>query len=225
MKKIIKKTLAILCIAGLILGLIGCGKKFDASAYIQAELDLVTKHDVAQYVKIMGVSQTEAEAIYEDGIEAMNASLAELKNAGVPEDLFVGYEQWLANLLTKTKYTVLDETKSGDTYIVAVEVEPIKAFDNAAEALNEQLTVYMENMMEDILSGAEAPTDEEINYEVFVMLLDIANDSLANPTYGEKQVIEITIAKNSDGLYAPDEMDMTNLGMNLIDISGLYELQ
>ena len=55
MKKKLQKLLAIVCVAVSVLGLIGCAKPFDATAYVQAELDLLTKHDVAQYQKTLGV--------------------------------------------------------------------------------------------------------------------------------------------------------------------------
>ena len=78
MKKKLQKLLAIVCVAVSVLGLIGCAKPFDATAYVQAELDLLTKHDVAQYQKTLGVSESEAEEIYQESISGVSSAIDEM---------------------------------------------------------------------------------------------------------------------------------------------------
>lgn len=225
MKKKLQKLLAIVCVAVSVLGLIGCAKPFDAAAYVQAELDLLTKHDVAQYQKTLGVGESEAEEIYQESISGVSSAIDEMIASGMPEDLRAGYEEWFMDLLSKSKYTVLEATKTDDGYTVQVEIEPIKAFDNASAALEEQLTVYLENLMTEAMTTGVTPTEEEINADVFQMLLDIVTANLENPTYAEKVVTEIHIEKNSDGQYEVNEDDAESLGASLIDITGLEDLQ
>lgn len=223
-KRTLRKTLAFLLIVIAAFGLVGCAKEFDATGYVKAELDLITKHDIEQYMDVMGVSETEAKQIYEEGMSGMTASIDQMEAAGLPADLVDDYELWMIDLIVNTKYTVLEAEKSGDDYIVPVEVEPIKAFANVSDRLNEELTIYMQDMITDISNGGTQPTNEEINLWVYQLLLDIVTENLETPAYGEKQTFEITISKNSDGLYAPDETEIANLGMNLIDLSDLNDL-
>lgn len=72
-----------------ILCFVGCAKEFDASAYMKAELDLLTKHDLEQYMDVIDVSETEAMEIYEESMSGITASLEDLHTAGLPEDLMV----------------------------------------------------------------------------------------------------------------------------------------
>lgn len=223
-KTLFRKMTALLLAVITTLCFVGCAKEFDASAYMKAELDLLTKHDLEQYMDVIGVSETEAMEIYEESMSGITASLEDLRTAGLPEDLISEYELWMIDLIVNTKYTVLEASKDGDAYIVPVEVEPVRAFANVSESLETQLSAYMEDLIADMMAGGAQPSEEEMNLWVYQTLLDIVKANLDNPQYGEKQTFNITIEKNSDGLYEPNEEQTMELGMNLLDLSDIEDL-
>lgn len=222
MKKNIQKVLGMLLAAVLTLGLIGCGQnKFDATAYVKAELDLLTRHDTEQYVKEMGVSEDEAEDIYEEIVATMNISEQIFGDEDMPDELEEGYEKWFMAALEKAKYTVMEAEEVDGDYIVNVEVEPLKIFEGVTDELTAQSTAYMTDLMTKAMNGEEVPSDEQINIDIFNMMLNILNEVLENPTYGEKIVVETKIIKNSDGKYEIDEASFEELGEKIFDVSGL----
>lgn len=225
MKKNLKKVLAMLLAVIMTLGLAGCGEKFDATAYVKAELDLLTKHDVEQYVKELGVSKEEAEEIYVEAIDELNIAEEILEDDSLPQELYDGYEKWFIDVLAKTKYTVLDAKEVDGNYIVNVEVEPVKAFEGIADVVTTKTTAYMQDLMAQVMAGAEMPSDEQMNIDMYNMILDIMNEILENATYAEKTVVETRIIKNSDGEYEVDEASFEELGAKLIDVSEMEEMQ
>lgn len=225
MKKNLQKVLAMLLAVILTLGLVGCGQKFDASAYVKAELDLLTKHDVEQYVEEMGISKEEAEDVYEEVVDEMNITGEIFGDEEVPMELKEAYEKWIVDLLAKTKYTVLEAKEVDGNYIVNVEVEPVKAFEGVDDEFTAKTTTYMEDLMNKTLAGEEVPSDEQINIDVYNMMIEILNGILENITYADKVVVETKIVKNSDGVYEVDEASFQELGEKLFDISGLEGLE
>jgi len=217
MKQNMKKVVATLLAAIMVLGLTGCIKSFNATEYVQAELDLLTRHDVKQYVEVLGVSEEEAEEIYDEIIEEMNISESLLQGEEAPDEVMKGLEEWFIKVLSKTKYTVLEaEEKDGD-YIVVVEVEPVKAFEGMTAAITTETESYMQQVLADIAAGGETPSDEQMNNDMTEMLLGVLNGILENVTYGEKVSVETKIVQNEDGQYEIDEKSFEELGAKLLD--------
>lgn len=221
MKKNVKRLLSILCAAILTLGLTGCGQDFDATNYVKAELDLLTRHDVDQYVELMGIDKETAEEIYADIIADMEISSTILGDSDLPEELFAAYDEWFVSAMAKTKYTVMEATETDDAYTVNVEIEPLKAFDGLDEKVNTKTQEYMEEITQKVMNGEEMPSDAEINEAVYTFILDILNETLETATYAEKIVVETKIMKNSDGEYEIDTASFEEVGEKLFDISGL----
>lgn len=222
MKKNLKKVLGILLTAIMTMSLIGCGqKKIDATGYVKAEMDLVTQHDVDQYVKEMGVTKDKAEEIYQESIDNLNISEQIFGDDDMPETLEEGYEKWFLDALSKTKYTVMEAEEKDGNYVVKVEVEPFKVFEGVMEELTTQSTAYMADLTTKAMNGEEVPSTEQINIDIFNMMLKILNEVLENPTYSEKVVVETKIIKNSDGEYEIDEESFGKLGEKLFDVSGI----
>lgn len=219
MKKNMKKVVAMLVATIMTLSLTGCIKSFNATEYVQAELDLLTRHDVEQYVEILGVTEEKAEEIYDEIIEEMNISENVLQGAEVSDEIEKGFEEWFINILSKTKYTVLEGEEVDDGYVVVVEVQPIKAFEGMMGTYTTKTEAYLQQLYADVAAGKEVPSDEQINTEVYKMLLEVLNDILENPTYGEKVSVETKIVLNEDGEYEVDEVSFEELGTKLIDIT------
>lgn len=215
--KNLKKVAAMLLVAIMAFSLVGCIKAFDATSYVQAELDLLTKHDVKQYVKVLGVSEKEAEEIYKEIIDEMNISEALLQGAEAPEEVHKGLEDWFISVLGKTKYKVLEAKEVDGDYIVVVEIEPVKALDGMTAALTTKTESYLQQVMADAANGGEAPSEEQISNDMAKILVDILKDISENVTYGEKISVETKIVKNKDGKYEIDEASFEELGAKLID--------
>ena len=85
-----RKRLIIIIVlaAALILGA-GAGiwmyvNRFDAGEYVQAVLDVSYKNETELYVEITGVSQEEAQKIFEDNLDA---TMKGFESSDMPEDL------------------------------------------------------------------------------------------------------------------------------------------
>lgn len=221
MKRKVQKMAAVLLVFVFVLSMTGCGEKFDATGFVKAELDLLTKHDVDQYVETTGVKKDEAEKIYTEAIESMDISTELLGEEVLPEEIYTAYEEWFLNVLAKTKYTVLNVKESDGEYIVTVEIEPLKAFEGMEEKVTAATTAYMEEVYQTVLEGGAAPSEEQMNIHMYNLMLDVFNEILETATYSEKVSVDTRIIKNSNGTYEIDEATFEEVGAKLIDISEL----
>ena len=83
-KKIILITVivAVILAAGTFAAIYLYINRFDASEYVQAVLDTSYKNETDQYVEITGISNKEAEKIFEDNLDATMGGLREFSDAG-----------------------------------------------------------------------------------------------------------------------------------------------
>ena len=70
MKNMGKKIRYIAFFIGVCVLLAGCGKKFDASGYTKAVLDVSYKNEIQKYVELTGADEKEADKIFEDNLES-----------------------------------------------------------------------------------------------------------------------------------------------------------
>lgn len=201
------------------LGLTACGPKFDPSAYVKAALDTVTRNECESFAGLTKISREEAEKIYTDNLKQA-ASMLNFMN--LSDELSASCSDYMKEVLAKTKYTVLPEAeKTENGYTVKVEVEPLKAFDGAAEAITAKTEAYVAEITEAIGNGADEPTEEEITAVIFESLMEHLNTNLAAPQYGEKQTVVVKVEKNQDGLYEITADSFKELDAALIDTSEL----
>lgn len=201
----------------MVAGLSGCMKSFDATSYVQAELDLLTRHDVKQYEKVLGISEAKTEEVYKTIIEKMDISQSLLQGAEASEEVKESLEQWFIDALSKTKYTVSEAKKVDGDYIVVVEVEPVKILEGMAAGLTKEAADYMQQMESAAAAGGEAPSQGQINNDTMNMLIHVLNSILENVTYGEKVSVETKIVKGDSGKYEVDEASFGELGEKLLD--------
>lgn len=219
----VQKVVALLLITVMALTMAGCGKKFDPAAYVKASMDLVTRHDVDQYMKVTGAKKDEAEELYQDSLEELDQVASLMGTAGFPEELNESYVALIKKALEKTKYTVVEAKEKDGNFSVEVEVEPIMMFDGVQESLTQELTSYMEEVQEDINNGAEAPDEDEIMEKVYTMMIEILDKNLETAGYADKKTVTANINKNSDGKYEIDEDSFVKLGASLIDYEGFTD--
>lgn len=223
MKRISKK-IAVLLILVLSTGLIGgCGKQFDAAAYVKALLDNSYKNDSTAFVEQKLGTAEDAAEIYNQGLEhAISDILIDEENESfsVSEDLLKEYRNTFETVFSKVSYTVGEAEKQEDgSYVVTVSYETMDVFSNAMEDYDVKVAEWTEQLSADAIAGEAFPEEEELYNTLFVMLKDCINDAAANVGYSEPQEMTVRV-ELLDGVYAPNQSDIEALEYHLL---GLYK--
>lgn len=212
--KHLKKIVATALLAVMmVVTLVGCGD-FDAATYVTACLDLMTKGESADYVKMTDSTEEEAAAEYQEFIDSMMDAMSA---AGLPDELKGDYEQLFKDVYAKAKYTVTGSEKMEDKdgYIVTVEVEQMTGFcDGVQDELTAQFTEYVNGLTTDV------PTQDELNAVAFQMMYDILSENVGKITYNEPQTVEVEVVCE-DNVYSITAASYTALDAALLDLTGM----
>ena len=84
------------------------GKKFDASGYTKAILDVGYKNQTEKYVELTGADKKDADKIFEDNLNLM---LQEFAGYELPDELEEKYRVLFQDMMKKGKYTVAVKPK------------------------------------------------------------------------------------------------------------------
>ena len=195
----------------LIMGtLSGCAafQKFDASGYTKACLDATYKGEFDEYIKLTKQTKEDAEKTYNQNLTAV----------GVSEELSEKYMQLFIDLFKNTKYTVKEAKEGKDkNYTVEVEIEPAQVFEGVLVATQAEVETLVTAQAE---SGT-IPSQDEIIEQTFQILYDKVSANMKNITYGEKQVIEISVTKDSNNVYSISQEDYLKLDAAMYDKNNL----
>lgn len=205
-----KGITAILLLSMLILLLAGCGKKFDASGYTKAILDVSYKNETEEYMKLTNSSKEDAEAIFTDNLGTL---MAEFDGLNLSEDLQSKYKDFFEDISKSVKYTVGEavEDKQGN-FTVDVTVEPITNFSDTYDEFLSQAEAYSTQIGNDVMNGAVMPSEEDMQNQVFEIFYNILRESLdAGVNYGEPQTITMHVNKDANNVYEIPEADLTAL--------------
>lgn len=202
MKKSFKRIVLAGMIAAFILGLAGCGK-FDPVVYTKACMDAMYKHDYKEYAKQIDVSEEDAKEDLETKFE--KNVLAGFGEFTMPDEDKERYISLMKKLYAKAKYEVGEAEKKGDGYTVAITVEPIDA-----------LKVYSEGLQDKIQADIDGGTLSEDN--VMSMACDYMEECIDNASYGEPEVIEVEIRKDSSGVWQFSDTEVEKVEESLFQI-------
>ena len=136
-KKIILITgiLAVIIAAGISTGIYLYINRFDAGEYVQAVLDTSYKNETDQYVEITGMSQEEAEKIFEDNLDI---TMAGFESSEMPEEMLPKYRELFGEIAGKVSYTIGEpEKQENGIYTVPVIVKPVTLFTDTYETFQE----------------------------------------------------------------------------------------
>lgn len=212
MKKLATKMMTgLFATATLVFGLTGCGAEFDAKAYVEGNLDAICKNEISD--ELAKMTEGGKEALQKEYDATFDELLSELESSGCPEELLDYYKTTMQNLFKKAKYSVGEATKGEDgSYTVPVTSEPIILDGGTAE---EKIQAHLEEWMtEQVEKGTEV--DETLMWnEYFTFYIDLIDEMVKNPEYGEAQTVEVRVVKNSDNLYSVSDEDMESI-MNTI---------
>lgn len=190
--------------------------RFDAAAYVQAVLDVSYKNQTAEYMEITGVSQEEADAVFEDNLDA---TMEEFEAAVMPEDLQPQYRELFAEIAKSVNYTVGEAEKEKDgSFAVPLKVKPVCLFTDTYETFTQRAQEYAGEITESVMQGAAMPADDEMQNEVYRIYYEVLKEGMENgPLYGEAEDIILHVSKNEDGDYEINTDDMKALDALLIE--------
>lgn len=211
--KTLKKALVTGLVAVMmVVNLAGCGK-FDAAAYVESCLDLLTKGETEQYMKMTGRSKEQAESDYESNIDAM---MTEMDQFNLSDELSNSYRQLFKDVYAKAKYTVKDAEKMDDKdgYYVTVEIEQMTGlFNGIQEELMTEFTEWANSFDADTY-----PTEDEMYEQMYQMMYDLMSARLDSITYNDPQEVVVEVI-GEDNVYSISDGNMTELDEALLDVA------
>ena len=189
---VIAAILAVILAVGVSVSIYLYINRFDAGEYVQAVLDTSYKNETDQYVEITGISQEEAEKIFDDNLDA---TMAGFENSEMPENMQPKYRELFGEIARKVSYTIGKPEKQEDgTYIVPVIVKPV------------------------VMNGAEMPTDEEMQNQIYQIYYDVLRKRVdSGMLYGGARNVQLHVTKTSSREFTIDQEDMDRLDSMLIE--------
>ncbi len=211
--KTLKKALVTGLVAVMmVVNLAGCGK-FDAAAYVESCLDLLTKGEIEQYMKMTGRSKEQAESDYESNIDAM---MTEMDQFNLSDELSNSYRQLFKDVYAKAKYTVKDAEKMDDKdgYYVTVEIEQMTGlFNGIQEELMTEFTEWANSFDADTY-----PTEDEMYEQMYQMMYDLMSARVDSITYNDPQEVVVEVI-GEDNVYSISDGSMSELDEALLDVA------
>lgn len=207
-----KKIMAVLMAALMFAGIsTGCGKKFDAKAYMQEYLNASYKQQFTEFCKLSEQTEDEAKKVYEENIDKVTEEMMNVEGQEFSDELVEKYQNLVQTMFSSAKYNVVsaEEDKDGN-FVAKVEVEPLLVLDDFEEKVTEASEKYLTDLTEKLLAGEEQPDEATIYEDIMTIVYDILNEKLSAPEYGEKETVEVQISKK-DNVYTPEIEDLENL--------------
>lgn len=219
----IKKTIGyVVLLIGICTLCIGCGKKFDASGYTKAILDVGYKNQTGKYVELTGADKKDADKIFEDNLNLM---LQEFAGYELPDELEEKYRVLFQDMMKKVKYTV-SEAKEDDNknFTVDVTVEPMLIFTETYAEFQKQSEEYARQVSNEVMNGASMPSDQEMQNHVFEIYHTILRNYLDNGMkYGNPETVTVHVIKNEKNVYHISQEDITKLDEKMMTMDVVEE--
>lgn len=226
MKNMGKKIRYIAFFIGVCVLLAGCGKKFDASGYTKAVLDVSYKNEIQKYVELTGADEKEADKIFEDNLQNnMDIMLQEFSGYELPDELEEKYRVLFQDMMKKVKYTV-SEAKEDDNknFTVDVTVEPMLIFTETYAEFQKQSEEYARQVSNEVMNGASMPSDQEMQNHVFEIYHTILRNYLDNGMkYGNPETVTVHVIKNEKNVYHISQEDITKLDEKMMTMDVVEE--
>lgn len=218
MRKNVKKVIAMLGMAGMLVGMTACQPKFDAAGYVQSYADSNYKGEFDKYAELCKVDASEPKKIYDKNVEDMVTSFS--GGVELDDEMKEKFTKLIVDMLGKVKYTVDDDVEYKDgEFTVKVKTQSMNLNIDSSKAMEYGQKVG-EKAAEEYLKSHkkidQAEYTEFLQGKIGEALYEYFSDVVKNVTYGEEETVEITVAKNSEGLYSISESEETELGNALV---------
>lgn len=197
--KRVGKWLAAAVAVVMCMGLAACGKDFDAAGYTKSVLDANYHGKYADYAKFRDLSEEEARAEIEEGMDAQVDSA--FAGQSISDEAKEKYKKAVIGIMGLSKYEVKEAEKQEDgSYTVKVEIEPVDAFSTANNAI-EKISKKYQKKGKDL-------TDANVLVDI---LVDALNRGVNNNTYGEPQTVEVKVVQDEGNVYGIGEDEISAL--------------
>ena len=138
--------------------------RFDAGEYVQAVLDVSYKNKTDQYVEITGISEEEAEKIFEDNLDA---TMEGFESSQMPEHMLPKYRELFRDIAGRVSYTIGEpEKQENGIYEVPVIIKPITLFSDTYETFQTRAQEYAQEVTDSVMNGEEMPADEQMQEHI-----------------------------------------------------------
>ncbi len=190
--------------------------RFDPKAYVQTVLDVSYKNETEAYMEIADATEEEADAVFENNLDA---TMEEFESSPMPEELKPQYRELFGEIAKSVNYTVGEAVREEDgSFSVPLKVKPVTLFADTYDQFREKAQEYADQVTDSVMQGAEMPSDEEMQGEVYRIYYDVLKAAMdTGPLYGEARDITLRVAKNDSGEYEIDTEDMQELDAMLIE--------
>lgn len=181
------------------MGLAACGKDFDATGYTKSVLDANYHGEYEDYAKFRDLSEKEAKAEIEDGMDAQVDSA--FAGQSISDESKEKYKTAVIGIMKLSKYKVKEAKEQDDgSYIVPVEIEPVDAFSTANDVI-EKITKKYSKKGKDL-------SDQNVLVDI---LVDALNRGIKKNTYGEAVTVEVKVAQDGEKAYGIGEDEVSAL--------------
>ena len=182
----------------------GCGAKFDASKYLQAQLDNSYKNDSSLIIEQKIDTKENAEKVYEQVLD--NQVDGFFTGVDVSDEVKSRYRDIFADMLAKADYTLKEAEKQSDgSYKVSVDSKKMKIF---------------EPVMEEVTKEAESLSTDDLNTymnDFFDLMADSLEKELKDGVeYGDAENLTVRI-EIVNKVYTMNESDVNALTTSLFD--------
>lgn len=216
MKKIAAFTAAMVMCAGLA----GCASQKETyTDYIQCVLDCTYLGTMDKYKEMTESTQEEAEEVYQSQVDYVKELICyqyAVEIDYVSEKTLDGYEALAKDIMAKVKYTVDPAEKSGDSYHITVNCEPIDLWDITYDTVEEFYNGEFGDRYNAVTTEEELAELEE---EYAVEVLDIVTAALPEMGYGDVQTKIVEITVDEDGMYGISDDDWLEIDDKLLNLS------
>lgn len=190
--------------------------RYDAADYVKAVLDVSYKGETEAYMEITGVSQEEAENIFENNLDA---TMEGFETTAMPDELKPQYRELFAELAESVCYTVEKPKRQDDgSYEVNVMVKPVTLFSDTYDTFQQKAQEYADQVTDSVMQGDEMPADDEMQERVYQIYYDVLRDAMDRGSlYGEVKDVSVRVEKTGMSSFEADKEDMDFLDSLLIE--------
>ena len=191
-----KKATAVIA-ACMAIVLTACIGSFDASKYVEGALKNIYLGDASTYMELVDITEDEAAAEYESGIE-VEADFF-LQYCGIPsvsDDVYQQIVDMYKNIYQHSKFEVQEAVKNGNDYNVEVLISPIDIIVKNTDAISTTIDDFVATMNPDDYA------DEQSAYDaVMVSIVDLINADMENLGYEDEISVIVKVEQDENGYY------------------------
>lgn len=207
-----KKRVAIICVLAAVLLLAGCGGGFDASGYVRGVLNNIYLGDSAEYTKMVDITEEEAAAEYEQGIEVEADFFLQYYGIGeVSDDVYQQIVDMYKTIYQQSKFEVQEAVKNGDDYNVEVLISPIDVIVNSEEDISAAVDEFVA-----AADPADYPDDLSINDALARIVVDVINGNMPELGWQDQKSIIVKVEKDDAGYYGLSSDAISQLDQDMI---------